>query len=285
MSDLVYPRLIAPEQCQSCYAARGKPHSMGCYAGQLERDLEAARISISEAHADAGNVAAMLLDNDREGALQWAKNISVDYKTAEAPRLYVDKRVEQYAERLQAVVVEHVIPILERLDTLRHIEPEFPALDALRMVLAKNPNPSGLGADNLVGDRGKANCGVSVATENESPFIGDLSGPVGLGPVESRSQLRRIAAMKGEPAPDFSDGALTVDQPGAEFAVWASDGEDTDFVAQVNGPRETALDEARRYALQAVAVGDTAIIEEVTRREVERLSPASVLTVQNGEKP
>lgn len=89
------------------------------------------------------------------------------------------------------------------------------------------------------------------------------------------SNSDRSPALNQQRQPDT---VLTERQQAAEFAVWASDGEDTDFVAQVNGPRETALDEARRYALQAVAVGDTAIIEEVTRREVERLSPVEELT-------
>ncbi len=62
---------------------------------------------------------------------------------------------------------------------------------------------------------------------------------------------------------------------GVEFAIWAELGDEVDFVAQVNGPREMALADARHYAMQTVADGSVAIIEEVTRREVERIGPYS----------
>jgi hypothetical protein len=55
------------------------------------------------------------------------------------------------------------------------------------------------------------------------------------------------------------------------------DNDDIDFFAQVDGPRETALEEARRYAAQITVIGNAAIIEEVTRREVERMLPHSSL--------
>jgi hypothetical protein len=59
----------------------------------------------------------------------------------------------------------------------------------------------------------------------------------------------------------------------AEFQVWDKRGDDIEFYSQVDGPREQALSEARRYALEVAARdGGTAIIEEVTRVEVERLS-------------
>lgn len=61
----------------------------------------------------------------------------------------------------------------------------------------------------------------------------------------------------------------------AEFQVWEQRGEDIEFHAQVDGPREMALADARHYAVQIVADGGTAIIEEVTRVEVERLSGES----------
>jgi hypothetical protein len=75
--------------------------------------------------------------------------------------------------------------------------------------------------------------------------------------------------------------ALKVNEQGSssgpvEFAVWEAGGEDIEFYAQVNGPRETAMNEARHYAAQVVSGGYTAIIEEVTRREVERLTPPSL---------
>lgn len=58
----------------------------------------------------------------------------------------------------------------------------------------------------------------------------------------------------------------------SEFQVWDKRGEDIEFFAQTDGPREQALAMAREYALQIASEGGTAIIEEVTRVEVERLS-------------
>lgn len=82
---------------------------------------------------------------------------------------------------------------------------------------------------------------------------------------------RRVQREMAKP-----DDAYAVAQPTAQFAVWEVRGnDDMDFVAQVDGPRETALAEARHYASQVVFDGGTAVIEEVTRREVERLSPVT----------
>jgi hypothetical protein len=72
-----------------------------------------------------------------------------------------------------------------------------------------------------------------------------------------------------------SGAALAVSPAPVEFHVWSQSGDDAEFVSQVSGPRDTALSEARRYAAQAAADGDTVIIEEVTRREVERLTPVT----------
>lgn len=74
------------------------------------------------------------------------------------------------------------------------------------------------------------------------------------------AEASRPAALDGEAS--GAGGA------GTGFHVWERRSEDDiEFVAQVNGPRGEALTEARHYAMQ---VGSTAIIEEVTRREVER---------------
>lgn len=35
----IAPRLVAPEKCQACGAPKGNDHAIGCYTGQLERDL------------------------------------------------------------------------------------------------------------------------------------------------------------------------------------------------------------------------------------------------------
>lgn len=84
-----------------------------------------------------------------------------------------------------------------------------------------------------------------------------------------RGEIEKVLSNK-------AGDALTVAQPTAQFAVWEVRGnDDMDFVAQVDGPRETALAEARHYASQVVFDGGTAVIEEVTRREVERLSPVT----------
>lgn len=67
---------------------------------------------------------------------------------------------------------------------------------------------------------------------------------------------------------------VTSEPEGVEFQIWEERSEDeVDFVAQVNGPRETALGEAHRYAMQIVADGGVAIVEEVTRRETARIKP------------
>ena len=83
------------------------------------------------------------------------------------------------------------------------------------------------------------------------------------------------AALAGHIARGPS-GRDTAPEGPVEFAVWAQilgNEDDVDFVAQVNGPREQALADARHYAAQAVHAGDIAIIEEVVRREVERCIP------------
>jgi hypothetical protein len=85
---------------------------------------------------------------------------------------------------------------------------------------------------------------------------------------------RKVRALGVFDPPSAVEEPLTVKN--AEFAVWeVHDNDDIDFFAQVDGPRETALEEARRYAAQITVIGNAAIIEEVTRREVERLIPHS----------
>ena len=54
---------------------------------QLERELAEARAALSVAAADAGQVAMMLLQNDRDGAMQWARDIELEWKTDGSPRL------------------------------------------------------------------------------------------------------------------------------------------------------------------------------------------------------
>lgn len=62
-----------------------------------------------------------------------------------------------------------------------------------------------------------------------------------------------------------------------EFQVWAVKSDDeVEFCSQVSGPREEALRDAHHYAMQVVADGDIAVIEEVTRVEVARITPLTV---------
>ncbi len=102
-----------------------------------------------------------------------------------------------------------------------------------------------------------------------------LRAALAKNPAEDESTTRILdeAAREGFCS---SRDSLAVNSAPVEFHVWCQMGEDdTEFVAQVDGPRDMALSEARRYAAGAATVGATVFIEEVTRREVERLSPVT----------
>ena len=60
-----------------------------------------------------------------------------------------------------------------------------------------------------------------------------------------------------------------------ELQIWDVRSEDdVELFASVRGPMDHALAEARHYAMQITADGHTAIIEEVTRREIECITPS-----------
>lgn len=64
-----------------------KAESLIDFARQIERELAEAKAALSVATSDAGQVAMMLLQNDRDGAMQWARDIKLEWKTDGTPRL------------------------------------------------------------------------------------------------------------------------------------------------------------------------------------------------------
>lgn len=118
--------------------------------------------------------------------------------------------VSAYAVSLEAAA-RLALPILESMDTLRHFDPAFPALDALRAALAKNParSPSPSGEDT----RGAESVSETRGHEGSNPSErGRDNGPL---TEHHRATLERIAGYHEEQAALWrAEDAVNMDPEG-----------------------------------------------------------------------